>query len=213
VGQEVADVVEKIKKDLELMRSLMRRLPEVEGVDVQMADGFLMMSPVRPVHSETIRKALNQIDDQLPPEQDLAVSSDVQFVWEEWEKDYAPDAVVWEGKAFRDNLTSASADLVTFACEVVSPSSVELDYVDKACAFARVPFAAYLILDPYVRRAVLHSQPADGIYHRREIVTYGDPVEIELPFGKVLLDTSKLPVAPKDEQREEWPKLLPRTGP
>ncbi|WNM35113.1 Uma2 family endonuclease [Streptomyces sp. Li-HN-5-11] len=209
MGGKVADVMEKIKRDLELMRAIMRRMPEIEGVDLQMADGFIMMAPVRPVHSETIRKALNQIDDQLPAEQDLAVSSDVEFVWEEWGKDYAPDAIVWEGQAFRDNLTSASADLVTFACEVISPSSVELDYLDKAAAFARVPFAAYLVLDPYVRRAVLHSQPQDGIYHLRKIVTYGDPVEIELPFGTIVLDTSKLPVAPKDEQRTEWPKLLP----
>ncbi|MFJ6215856.1 Uma2 family endonuclease [Streptomyces sp. NPDC092296] len=196
---------EKIARDIETLRSIMSDIPEMEGVELAMRDGFIMMSPLKPVHNPTTWEIAGMLKAQLGPE--WAVSGDVRFKHPTWAHDNAPDVFVWSAGAQQRGRTDEPADLIEFACEVVSPSSVENDYLDKAVAYGSVPVPAYLILDPYTRRATLHSHPANGAYHRCEYFDYGDVVKVDLPAGQITLDTAELPAAPQDEQRSEWPVL------
>lgn len=194
--------------DLEMMRSIIRRLPDLDGVEIQMGDGIVMISPVRPVHSTTARRLTNQIEPQLPKTADVAVNNEVEFSFPDWDKDYTPDVMIWEGQADRDNLSRGTADLLTFVCEVVSPSSVENDYAHRLRDYAVVPtIEAYLIADPYLRAATLHTNPQNGRFLNSRIIPYGDSETFQLSFGPITVDTADLPSAPPEERREEWPAL------
>ncbi|MCF6525099.1 Uma2 family endonuclease [Streptomyces sp. JJ36] len=92
------------------------------------------------------------------------------------------------------------------AGEIVSPSSVENDYITMAAAYAAAKIPVYLVLDPCVRRATVFTRPADGAYRAREEFAYGERIRLPLSVGTVEVDTGGLPVAPPAAQREAWPR-------
>lgn len=182
----------KIHQDMALLQDLMEKAERLEGVEVVPGDGFVMMSPVSLEYIRTFRHLTGVFDEQLDPAQGLEGKS--------------PDVVLWS--PVED--PQRGAHLIELACEIVSPSSVENDYLVKAAAYAVAKIGVYLVLDPYVRRAVLFTRPTDGAYRTREEFGYGETVELPLDVGTVRVDTGRLPVAPPRAQRDAWPRH--RTG-
>ncbi|MFD9083830.1 PDDEXK family nuclease [Streptomyces erythrochromogenes] len=84
---------------------------------------------------------------------------------------------------------------------VVSPSSVRNDYEAhevKDRAYARRGIPHYLILDPYKAHRVTLGNPGPGGYRGRDTIPYGGEVKVETGIGKLVIDTSGLPVDPAD---------------
>lgn len=196
----------KIHQDMALLQDLMEKAERLEGVEVVPGDGFVMMSPVSLEHIRTFRHLTGVFDEQLDPAEGLEAVGEIEFQHPEWDTGRSPDVVLWSPI----EEPQRGAHLIELACEIVSPSSVENDYVINAAAYAVAKIGVYLVLDPYVRRAVLFTRPADGAYRTREEFGYGETVELPLGFAALRVDTGKLPVAPASAQRDAWPRH--RTG-
>ncbi len=192
----------KIHHGMEPLQDLMDKASQFDGIEVVPGDGFLMMSPVSLEHVRTFRHLTNVLDEQVDAAAGLEAVGRVDFRHPEWDTHNNPDVVLWT--PVED--PQRDAQLIEFACEIVSPSSVENDYVRKVTAYAHAKLPVYLVLDPYTQRAVLFTRPDGGSYRTREEFLYGEPIELPLPSGTVRLDTGRLPVAPPSSQREAWPR-------
>lgn len=66
---------------------------------------------------------------------------------------------------------------VALVGEVVSPGSVETDWITKRAEYARAGIPAYLVVDRHLGRLALFTEPTGGAYTRS---TGGDAVTLEL---------------------------------
>ncbi|MEV8017858.1 Uma2 family endonuclease [Streptomyces sp. NPDC086554] len=114
-------------------------------MDVSVVDGVVMMSPVAPVHFRTQR----EIDIQLREQVGDAALGEIEFTHPEWDQKRSPNLIVWHGD--EEDPAPYDADAIELAVEIVSPSSVENDYVIKPDAYAVARIPACLVLDPYTR--------------------------------------------------------------
>lgn len=192
----------KIHQDVELLQDLIEKASQLEGIEVVPGDGFLMMSPVSLEHVRTFRHVTNVLEEEVDATAGLEAVGEIEFQHPEWDTKKSPDIVLWN--PVED--TQREAQLIELACEIVSPSSVENDYVRKVTAYAHAKIPVYLVLDPYTQRAVLFTRPDGGSYRTREEFVYGEPIELPLAPGPLRLDTGRLPVAPPSSQREAWPR-------
>lgn len=62
--------------------------------------------------------------------------------------------------------------------EVVSPSSIEADYIDKAHIYAEAGVPEYLIVDPARETWTLHTSPSDGEYQVTSTKPINTPVHV-----------------------------------
>lgn len=136
---------------IELAGDVEKRL---EGVDVSVVDGVVMMSPVAPVHFRTRR----EIDVQLREQVGDAALGEIEFDHPEWDQKRSPDLIVWHGD--EEDPAPYDGEAIELAVEIVSPSSVENDYVLKPHAYAVAGIPASLVLDPCTRTWTLFTDPA-----------------------------------------------------
>ncbi|MFB7254646.1 Uma2 family endonuclease [Streptomyces nojiriensis] len=87
-------------------------------------------------------------------------------------------------------------EIVEFAIEVVSPSSVHNDYEVKDRAYARRGIPNHLVFDPYQAHCVTLWNPGPDGYRGRDTIPYGGKVVVGTGLGKLTVDTSTLPVDP-----------------
>lgn len=84
-----------------------------------------------------------------------------------------------------DDSTPVPVDRVLLVAEITSKRDADVDREEKlrVCAQGEVPL--YLVLDRFAGggpTALLHAQPQDGIYRKRELFPFGKPVELPAPF-------------------------------
>ncbi|MFD8697222.1 Uma2 family endonuclease [Kitasatospora purpeofusca] len=89
------------------------------------------------------------------------------------------------------------AELAVIAVEIVSPSNPENDLVGKVRDYPRMGIPLYLVIDPREGTLTLHSEPGNGVYHRRWTGRFGDAVPVPEPFAFELA-TSELLRYPAD---------------
>ncbi|MEU1209439.1 Uma2 family endonuclease [Nocardia sp. NPDC005825] len=87
----------------------------------------------------------------------LATTSDVKIAGT-GDNDKAPDVAI-----FRKGEPLHAQNALAFF-EVVSPSSIEADHIDKARIYAEAGVPEYLIVDPARETWTLHTSPSDGEY-------------------------------------------------
>ncbi|WP_344470010.1 Uma2 family endonuclease [Nonomuraea monospora] len=94
-----------------------------------------------------------------------------------------PDYVVWEPGCRRwgDELLSSG---VLMTAEVISPSSVRIDRVDKLRLYALGRVAIYLLIDPIAESpsVTVHSDLEDGTYRAISTVPMGKPLHLPSPI-------------------------------
>lgn len=163
------------------------------GYRMEIVEGAIVMSPVKPHHSQTIWEVQSLLRPQLSPEwgfiSDVAVPLD-------GDNEFCPDLAVIPDTERRKNLSAYPPDLIELAVEVVSPGSVRNDYEIKDKAYARRGIPHYLIFDPYKAHCVTLWNPGPDGYRGRDVIPYGDAVVVETGIGKLSVDTSALPVDP-----------------
>ncbi|MET9339542.1 Uma2 family endonuclease [Nonomuraea sp. NPDC003804] len=75
--------------------------------------------------------------------------------------------------------------------EVVSPSSVNDDYVAKPREYAKAKVPLYLLIDPDRAVVLLFSDPVGGRYQQKVEVALGAPLDLPEPW-KLTIDTGQL---------------------
>jgi Uma2 family endonuclease len=167
------------------------------GYRIEIVEGNIVMSPVRPFHARTIRELWNQLEAQLSDE--WAVISDVAIPFDP-DHELCPDLAVIPSSEERLNLSAYPPELLELVVEVVSPSSVRNDYVVKDARYAAQGIANYLIFDPVQGRCVTMWNPGPEGYQGRDTIPYGNTVTVKSPLGELAFDTTRLPVDPEAQR-------------
>ncbi|GLW50972.1 hypothetical protein Stsp02_66330 [Streptomyces sp. NBRC 14336] len=164
------------------------------GYRMEIVEGNIVMSPLRPFHNQTIVRLWTQLEDQLGPE--WGFISDVAVPFSE-DFEFCPDLAVIPAAEQKRNLTAYSPDLIELAIEVVSPSSVRNDYEVKNRQYAARGIPNYLIFDPGKGHLVKHWNPGAEGYLGQDTVPYGGEIIVETKLARLTIDTSRLPVDPE----------------
>ncbi|MET9485472.1 Uma2 family endonuclease [Nocardia sp. NPDC006630] len=155
--------------------SLHHQLVEVAaGMDVP--EGFradakgevIVVSSQRPEHWNLILEIAFRV---RLADSALITTSDVKIAGT-GDNDKAPDVAI-----FRTGDVLHARNALAFF-EVVSPSSIEADYIDKAGIYAAAGVAEYLIVDPAREMWTLHTGPADGAYQITNTKPINTPVHV-----------------------------------
>ncbi|MFG2298838.1 Uma2 family endonuclease [Streptomyces sp. NPDC048603] len=180
--------------ETERLHSQLSRFEDMfPGYRVEIVEGAIMMSPVKPHHNETIFEVRNALKAQLSAEWGLI--SDVAVPFDD-DNELCPDLAVIPNAERRKNLSAYPPELIELAVEVVSPSSVRNDYEVKNRAYARRGIPHYLIFDPYKGHCVTLWNPGPDGYVGRDTIPYGNQVKIDTGIGTLVIDTAELPVDP-----------------
>lgn len=191
---EVDVAVSEFSEQDRLYEQLCRAGDAVPGHRVEMIEGNIVMSPLRPHHAETIRRVWNILEAQVP--EDWGFTSDVAFPFDDTHM-LCPDIAVIPGSEVDQNLSQYPPDLIELVIEVVSPSSVRHDYEVKDRAYATAGIPNYLIFDPYQACCTTLWNPAKDGYLGRDRIPYGTPVTVKSSLGTLTVETDELPVDPK----------------
>ncbi len=180
--------------DSDRLHSQLSRFEDMfPGYRMEIVEGAIVMSPLKPHHGRTIRLLWNDLEAQLGP--DWGFLSDVAIPFD-GENEFCPDLAVVPAVEADKNLSAYPPDLVELAVEVVPRGSVHNDYEVKDRAYARRGIPHYLIFDPYKAHCVTLWNPGPGGYRGRDTIPYGGKVTVETGIGKLVIDTSGLPVDP-----------------
>lgn len=163
------------------------------GYRMEIVEGNIVMSPLRPFHNETIMRLWTQLEDQLGPE--WGFISDVAIPFSD-DFEFCPDLALIPAPEKNRNLTSYAPDLIELAIQVVSPSSVRNDYEVKDGQYAARGIPNYLIFDPQQGHLVTLWNPGPGGYLGRDTLPYGGKLAVETKVGRLTIDASRLPVDP-----------------
>ncbi|MEV6942286.1 Uma2 family endonuclease [Streptomyces sp. NPDC051172] len=181
--------------DSDRLHSQLARYEDMfRGYRMEIVEGNIVMSPLRPFHNETIVRLWMQLEVQLGGE--WAFISDVAIPFSD-EFEFCPDLAVIPSAEKNRNLTAYSPDLIELAIEVVSPSSVRNDYEVKNKQYAARGIPNYLIFDPRDGHLVTFWNPGPDGYQGRDTFPYGGQATVETKIGRLIIDTAPLPVDPE----------------
>ncbi|MGI5456911.1 Uma2 family endonuclease [Streptomyces sp. CA-249302] len=181
--------------DVDRLHSQLSRFEDMfPGYRMEIVEGNIMMSPVKPHHAQTIRLVWNALETQTGAEWGFA--SDVAFPFDE-ANEFCPDLAVIPAAEVAKNEGAYPPDLIEFVVEVVSQGSIRRDYQVKPRWYASQGIANYLILDPLKGHAVTMWNPGSDGYRGRDTIPYGPDLTVDSPLGKLTIPTAHLPVDPK----------------
>ncbi|MEU8435828.1 Uma2 family endonuclease [Streptomyces sp. NPDC029216] len=163
------------------------------GHRIELVEGAIMMSPLKPTHNATIWALWTTLKAQMSD--DWGFLSDVAVPFD-GDNEFCPDLAVIPEAEVAKNLSAYPPDLIELAVEVVSPSSIRNDYEVKDRAYARRGIPHYLIFDPYKAQCTTLWNPGPDGYRGRDVIPYGGTVVVESGLGKLSVETSNLPVDP-----------------
>ncbi|MFE9566263.1 Uma2 family endonuclease [Streptomyces sp. NPDC006487] len=180
--------------ETERLHSQLSRFEDMfPGYRMEIVEGAIVMSPLKPHHARTIRLLWNTLEAQISPEWGFISDVAVPF---DGDNEFCPDLAVIPAVEADKNLSAYPPDLVELVIEVVSPSSVRNDYEIKDRAYARRGIPHFLIFDPYQAQCMTLWNPGPDGYRGRDVIPYGETVTVETGVGKVSVDTAGLPVDP-----------------
>ncbi|MFJ3417077.1 Uma2 family endonuclease [Streptomyces sp. NPDC086082] len=154
-------------------------------------DGKIILTPRSFEHSSTIKSM--QYDTVVSLGRHAKTPSDVYIDFPA-DENSAPDLAILRDDARREG-TRYSFEDVLLISEVVSTSSVRKDYDDCTAKYGRYGIPVYLVVDPYAREVVLHTQPTGAGYIAAHTYKYGTgKLPIPLADGRTFtLDLDQLP--------------------
>ncbi|MEW1613906.1 MULTISPECIES: Uma2 family endonuclease [unclassified Streptomyces] len=163
--------------------------PTPEGFKVEIVEGTVHMSPQRDTHWRIILAIIKQL---LPRFAEDRLLSDVRIDFGEG-NGFAPDIVKLFDQAAKDSRGRWLPEHIEFVGEVISKGTAAADYGPKKDAYATAGVPAFLIVDPYVGRCLLHSEPKDGDYHKKLVVDFGLDVDLTGTSMDLVLKTDAFP--------------------
>lgn len=160
-------------------------------------NGKIIMTPQSEEHSETIKRV--QYHSILSLGIDAKTVSDVYIDFPA-DENSAPDfAVLREDAQHVPNARGADSRRYSFedlllVAEVVSTSSVRKDYDECTLKYGRYGIPIYLVVDPYRREIVLHTEPTGKGYAQSLTRQYGSgKLPVPLADGRTyVLDLDEL---------------------
>ncbi|MFF2717420.1 Uma2 family endonuclease [Streptomyces sp. NPDC058011] len=163
--------------------------PTPEGFKVEIVEGTVHMSPQRDTRWEIIRRIVRAPEDRFG--MDVRALSDVRIDFGEGDG-FAPDIVKLFDKAAKNSHGRWLPEHIEFVGEVISKGTAAAHYGLKKDAYAAAGVPVFLIVDPYVGRCLLHSEPKDGGYQKL-VVDFGLDVDLTDTSMDLVLKTDAFP--------------------
>ncbi|MCX5147077.1 Uma2 family endonuclease [Streptomyces sp. NBC_00320] len=164
--------------------------PVPEGLKVEIVEGTVYMSPQRDTHWEIILDIIEQLRGKYPRKR---LKSDVRIDYPGHLNGFATDVTAMVEGAEKTAAGRWRHEDVEFVAEVISKGTAANDYGPKKAAYAAAEVPAYLIVDPYTRRCLLHTGPKDGDYATETKIAFGDEIDLTDTVVGLTLDTSEFP--------------------
>jgi Uma2 family endonuclease len=114
------------------------------------------------------------------------------------EERFVPDMLVCPEDESTDGEWLVPAAEALLVVEVVSASSRNDDYKSKEESYAKNGIPMYLIVDPFLARLTLCTEPSDRGYRMVHSVDVGEKLDLPEPFD-LALDTATIPIKPKEK--------------
>ena len=114
------------------------------------------------------------------------------------EERFVPDLLVCPEDESTDGEWLVPAREALLVVEVVSASSRNDDYKSKEESYAKNRVPMYLIVDPFLARLTLCTEPSGRGYRMVHSVDVGEKLDLPEPFG-ITLDTSTIPIKPTEK--------------
>lgn len=169
----------------------LERMPVPEGFRVEIVGGNVHMTPQRDTHWQIIRRIVRALDDRFG--RDAVVFSDVRIDFPGHENGFCPDVAKLVDSAKKDESGHWRHQDVEFVAEVISEGTARNDYGPKKAAYARAEVPVYLIVDPYVGRCRLFTQPKDDDYGSDLSIPFGTDVDMTATLLGLALPTDDFP--------------------
>ncbi|OEV04311.1 Uma2 family endonuclease [Streptomyces oceani] len=167
------------------------RMPVPEGYKVEIVEGSVHMSPQRRTHWKVIRTILRQLEGHFGEETEI--DSDVRIDFPGHLNGFAPDLAKIADGARPDSRDRFAPPDVELIVEVISRPTAPNDYGPKLRAYAEAGIPAYLIVDPYVGRCLLHVHPKDGGFASTLSTDFGEPIDFGDSLDAFVLSTDGFP--------------------
>ncbi|MFJ9905831.1 Uma2 family endonuclease [Streptomyces sp. NPDC101152] len=156
------------------------------------SDGKVIMTPRSFEHSSTI-KSLHH-DTIVSLGRHAKTASDV-YIYFPADENSAPDLAILREDARKEGKRYSFEDVLLIS-EVVSTFSARKDYDDCTAKYGRYGIPVYLVVDPYAREVVLHTEPTASGCSTAHTRAYGTgKLPVPLADGRTFtLDLDELPV-------------------
>lgn len=158
---------------------------------VELVDGRIVVNRVPTGDHNDVVSFLILLIAATVAERGWRIWTNITYFLGSQEERYIPDLAIVpkERRMWGDDHVHGDSTLL--AVEVVSPSSVNDDYVIKPANYARGGVPLYLLIDPIKGIARLYSLPSEKGYRQQNEVPLGDPLDLPEPW-KLTIDTGKL---------------------
>ncbi|MFJ8585740.1 Uma2 family endonuclease [Streptomyces sp. NPDC093595] len=178
------------ERTLDDMFEGLERMPVPEGYKAEIVGGHIFMSPQRDTHWDIILDIVEQLRTEHPR---TRIKSDIRIDFPGDLNGFAPDVAMLRADAGKNAKGQWRHQDVEFVAEVISRSTGMNDYGPKKAAYAAAEVAAYLIVDPYTGRCVLHTQPKGEEYTVEARFDFGEAIDLTGTPAGIELDTSEFP--------------------
>ncbi|MEU1801345.1 Uma2 family endonuclease [Streptomyces sp. NPDC019937] len=162
-----------------------------EGYKVEVVEGAVFMSPQRTVHWRIIRRIVRAIEDRFGV--DVNVLSDVRIDFPGEGNGFAPDVVKIADGAEMSPQGGWRHEDVEFVAEVISKDTAANDYGPKKLAYAAAEVPVYLIVDAYIGRCHVFTEPKDGEYLTELSASFGRELDLTDTVVGLTLKTDEFP--------------------
>ncbi|MFI2379383.1 Uma2 family endonuclease [Streptomyces sp. NPDC018964] len=170
---------------LDEMFERLEKMPVPEGYKVEIVRGGIYMSPQRNAHWQIIFLIIKVLMERFGA--DVKLVSDVRIDFPGHRNGLAPDLAKLRDDAETDAEGRWHPEDVEFIAEVISKDTGQKDYGPKRTSYALAEVPVYLIIDPYLGKCRLFTQPKDGDYLSDTSVTFGGEVDMTTtPLGLTL---------------------------
>ncbi|WP_445330648.1 Uma2 family endonuclease [Streptomyces sp. GSL17-111] len=168
----------------------LERMPVPEGFKVEIVEGNVFLFPQRQTHWEITLGLVEQLLARYPQSR---TASDVRIDFPGHLNGFASDVAAFVEGATKTPEGRWRHEDVEFVAEVISKGTAVNDYGPKKAAYATAKVPVYLVVDPYVGRCRVFTQPKDGDYASELTVDFGVDVDLgDTPVG-LTLSTGEFP--------------------
>lgn len=182
---------EKDKLTLDRMFEWLEQLPVPEGYKAEIVGGNVFMSPQRDTHWEIIADLYDQL--RASGYARSRVKSDVRFDFPGHLNGFACDVVALSGEAVKNEKGLWDYEDIELVAEVISKSTALNDYGPKKAAYATAGVPVYLVVDPYVGRCRVFTEPKNDEYTVDRTVDFGEEIKLKDTAVGLTLKTDEFP--------------------
>ncbi|QIY71762.1 Uma2 family endonuclease [Streptomyces sp. RLB1-33] len=176
--------------DMSALDRLFERLSVPEGYRAEIVEGAVYMVPQRSIHWLIIRRIVRALDERFG--MDAMVFSDVRIDFPGGLNGFCPDVAKLRDGAEQNSANHWLYQDVEFVAEVISKGTAANDYGPKKTAYATAEVPVFLVVDPYVGKCHVYTQPKDGEYVTETTVSFGGDVDLTTTLG-LTLKTDEFP--------------------